>query len=70
MVVPIGHPTVRNLTEEAEQRAKANAPLIALLRAWREDDSEPVAEQREALLQLLRALDEDSFSERSRFLES
>lgn len=42
----------------AKQRAKSNETLIALLRSWREDDSEPVAGQHETLVKLLRSLDE------------
>lgn len=60
MAVHTGHMMVREATARANQRVKSNETLVALLRSWREDDSEPVAGQQEALLELLHSLDEDS----------
>ena len=48
--------------DEEEQRRRQiehNQPAIALLRSWLEDESESVEEQREALITLMRAIDED-----------
>ncbi|HEV2108780.1 MAG TPA: hypothetical protein VGR16_11000 [Thermomicrobiales bacterium] len=53
--------------EEEEWRAQANASLVALLRSWRADEEEPADEQRQALVRLMHALDEDRASDRRLF---
>ena len=49
------------LTEEEQRRRQIelNQPAIALLDSWLEDDSESVEEQREALMALMRGIDEN-----------
>lgn len=53
--------------KDVNQPTEPNAALISMLRSWREQDAESEGEQREALLQLMGALDEDRFSDRSIF---
>ena len=53
--------------QESRQREEANAALVALLRSWRDDDAEPAAAQPEALMQVMRALDDDRGSGRLLF---
>jgi hypothetical protein len=50
----------QELTEEdkRQRQIELNKPLIALLDAWAEDDSESEEEQRAALIQLMRGIDE------------
>jgi hypothetical protein len=49
------------LTEEErrQRQIELNQPAIALLDSWLEDDSESVEEQRAALLELMRGIDEN-----------
>jgi hypothetical protein len=49
------------LTEEEkrQRQIELNQPAIALLKSWMEDDSESVEEQRAALFELMRGIDEN-----------
>jgi hypothetical protein len=57
------------LTEEErrQRQIELNQPLIALLDAWAEDDSESEEEQRAALIQLMRGIDENRKAYRQLF---
>jgi hypothetical protein len=59
------------LTEEEkrQRQIELNQPLIALLDAWAEDDSESEEEQRAALIQLMRDIDENRKGGRELFAE-
>lgn len=59
------------LTEEEkrQRQIELNQPLIALLDAWAEDDSESEEEQRAALIQLMRGIDEHRKGGRELFAE-
>jgi hypothetical protein len=54
-------PIERELSEEEkrQRQIELNQPAIALLDSWLEDDSESVEEQRAALMELMRGIDEN-----------
>ncbi len=57
---PIGSDEPEMTEEEKRKRQiELNQPAIALLESWLEDDSESVEEQRAALFELMRGIDEN-----------
>jgi hypothetical protein len=56
--VPI-HPNHLDAEEQRRRQVELNKPVIALLESWLDDESESPGEQRENLIKLMRAIDED-----------
>lgn len=64
-------PTESQLTaeEQRQRQIEINQPAIALLKSWEVDDGESVEEQRVALEELMRGIDENRKGYRQLFQE-